>query len=174
MIKDGNTSNILLKELILGLSGAKFSGDLTLNEGEHFCVIRFYNGDISGAFGWKLEGDNAIIHLFLEKRAFDFSLSLPVDIKYNLHFEPPRGTLHILELMKTLNTDFSFLSGGMAKSITMNESIQTDIDLSGAEMKELLKFAAPCPVESIVSPLLKKNLFSLKKFFDRKFLTVIS
>ncbi len=150
----------------------RFSGKLTLNKGEHFCTIEFFNGNVSGAFGWKLEGENAIIHLFLEKKSFDFFLSSPVEISDEVSFDPPRGTVHILNLIKTLNKDFSFLSEGITKSITLNENVQTEIDLSGAEMKELLKFAAPRPVKSLISPLLKENLFSLKKFFDRNLLIV--
>ncbi|GEM_PF-6853082 len=170
-VSKGSTSDISLTDLIAGLSASGFSGRLTLNEGEHFCIVEFLNGNVVGAFGWKLEGDNALLHLFLEGKEFAFSISGESEVAENVNTDKlPRGSKHIIELIKEFDKDFGFLSGAIDKSIVINENVDADVDLTKDEMLEIMKFTEPIPVNNIVNERLKQNIYKLKKFFARNLL----
>jgi len=173
-ITRGSIKEIPFKDLIAALSAAGFSGRLTLNEGEHFCIIEFFKGNVTGSFGWKLEGDNAIIHLLLEKKDFTFSLPDEADIEINgINVNAlPRGSKHIIDLIETFEKDFNFLKEKLGKSVVINENTDCDVDLTGREMLEVMKFTEPVPLESFMNEQLKENLYGLKKFFDKKLLTI--
>ncbi len=169
----GNIDKISFTDLLAGLSEAKFSGRLTLNEGEHFCIIDFFKGNITGAFGWKLEGDNAILHLLLEKENFNFSLPKEIEIPNDIDFKRlPRGTKHVIDLIVAFENDFPFFIGGLQKSIVLNDTIDSDIDLTSNEMFEIMRFTNPVPVSGFIGGELKKNLYEIKKFFDRHLLVI--
>ncbi len=173
-ISRGNTAEVPFTELILRLTSSGFSGRLTLNEGEHFCIIEFLKGNVTGAFGWKLGGDNAILHLLLEKETFPFALPYETDVGEKTDSSSlPRGSKHILELVGMFENNFGFLKGKLHKSIVMNENPEEDIDLTGKEMVEVMRFARPVPLDNLVNEHLKQNLFDLKRFFDKKLLVVV-
>ncbi len=172
-IAKGNTKNLPLEELIKRLSTAKFSGRLILNEGEHFCILEFFNGNIIGAFGWKLEGDNAILHLLLECKDFDFSLPSEIDLdSADIFNNLPRGTQHILDLISRFKSELGVFAGSINKKIVMNDELNSEVDVSSEEMKEIIKFVTPMPVGLLADKDLEQNLFRIGKFLSKKLLVI--
>ncbi len=171
-IREGNTKTIPLRDLVLIASAAHFSGRLTLNKGEHFCMLEFLNGNVVGAFGWRMEGDNALIDLFLEKKNFSFLFSEPIE-KTETEESIPRGTKHTLELIDFIYGELRHFIGAADKSIVMNDEIDAELDLSAEEMKEILQFAQPVPVSEFVKGEdLKKELFKVVRLINKNLLVV--
>ncbi len=171
-IREGNTKTIPLRNLILLASAAHFSGRLTLNKGEHFCMLEFSNGNVVGAFGWRMEGDDALIDLFLEKGNFSFLFSEPIE-KTEAEESIPRGAKHTLELIDFIYGELRHFIGAADKSVVMNDEIDTELDLSAEEMKEVLRFARPVPVsEFIKGEDLKEELLRVAHLINKNLLTV--
>jgi len=171
-IREGNTKDISLQELILLASAARFSGRLTLNKGEHFCMLEFSNGNVVGAFGWRMEGDNALIDLFLEKAYFSFLFSEPIN-KAEIKGDIPRGTKHTLELIGLIQNELRHFIGAMDKSIVMNDEVDMELDLSGEEMREILQFTQPVPVSKFIEGSdLKEKLLSILQLINKNLLVV--
>ena len=171
-IRKGNTEVVPLRKLILLASTARFSGRLTLNKGEHFCMLEFENGNVVGAFGWRMEGDNALIDLFLEKKNFSFLFSEPIE-KIEVEESIPRGTKHTLELIDFIYGELRYFIGAADKSVVMNDEIDTELDLSAEEMKEILQFTEPVPVSKFVeSNNLKDELLRIVRLINKNLLVV--
>jgi hypothetical protein len=175
-MREGTTEQISLKDLLIIAFNAHFTGRLTLNKGEHFCMLEFANGNATGAFGWKLEGDDALIHLFLEKPVFPFLFSLPVEYSQE-DTKPialPRGTQHILELLNAIENKLYHFKGAVKKRIVINENINNDLDLTAGEMKEILRFTQPVPIASFLDGRnLKETLLHISALIDKKLLIII-
>ncbi len=171
-IREGNTKVIPLRRLILLASAVHFSGRLTLNKGEHFCILEFKDGNVVGAFGWRMEGDDALIDLFLKKENFSFLFSEPIEVS-EISEDVPRGVKHTIELIDLIQNKFYPFVGAVNKSIVMNDEIDTELDLSAGEMQEILQFAQPVPVSKFIgSRDLKKELLKIAELLEKNLLIV--